>query len=196
MVPTTWRYADEVVSAQAQLDVTAGGVPRPHLITFESGAATLVALGPDEEPRSTARAVVALTELVSAIGAERYVLGAPLAEPDDIDPSDELTAAVIAAPRHHLSVRVWPGRFRRRVRLRGRTYGRADDGSAVWGRPRRVMLRGRAAFQRCLLSAIGDPRRSGEPAELVAVYLTSSGYRIAVAPGWAERYGVDRLVGR
>ena len=200
MIVTTWNHVDEVLAAHAELDMRAGGGPRPHLIAFEGTVATLAALGPDERRPACTRSIVELTELVAAVGAERFALGVDLRDEDEgWSPSaddEPLTVAALTAPRVHVRIRAWPGRWRTRHRLRAVSYGRADDGAPVWGRPRTIRLWRRAAFRRRLTGVIGDDRVDAQSAELVAAYLLSRGYTIGTADGWAERYGLDALTGR
>lgn len=195
MIVTTWSHADEVLAAHAELDIRAGGAPRPHLIAFEGVVATLAALGPEERRLPCSRSLLELTELVAAVGAERFALGVELR--DDGDEGDGVvTVAAITTPRVHVRIRAWPGRWRRRTRLRAVSYGRADDGAPVWGRARTVRLWRRAALRRRLTAVIGDERAGSQPAEVVAAYLLHAGYTIGTADGWAERYGLDALSGR
>ncbi len=200
MIVTTWSHADEVLGAHAELDIRAGGVPRPHLIVFEGVVATLAALGPDGRCPPCSRTLLELTELVAAVGAERFALGIDLRDDGGVGSptaaSVPLTVAAVTAPRVHVRIRTWPGRRRRRTRLHAVSYGRADDGAPVWGRPRTVRLWRRAALRRRLTGVIGDERVPAQPAEVVAAYLLRAGYTIGTADGWAARYGLDALSGR
>jgi hypothetical protein len=160
MIVTTWNHADDVLAAHAELDIRAGGAPRAHLIVFEGAAATLAALGADDRDVDGTRAMLELTELVAAVGAERFVLGVDLRDETPGDADAPLTVAALTAPRIHLRIRVWRGRWGPRARLRAVTYGRADDGAPIWGRARRASLWRRTALRERLTDVaqkIGRP---------------------------------------